>query len=324
MSSWPWRKPARPRSSTDVLPLTAYLPQIADFGMAKFLVESHVAHTVTGVIRGTPAYMAPEQAAGQHRDITTAVDVYALGAILYELLVRRPPFSGDTPLAILDKVRREMPRPPRAIRNGLPADLETVCLKCMDKDPARRYRSADALAADLNRVLLGEPILARRAGRFEQVRRAIRRHPAVAGLSLLLVLTLIAGLIVTARQLQHTRRERNRAEHHLTQLLDANEQTAITTINDFESSTEAMSPLRHKLLSESAKRFAQLASQLSDDPTERLLPRDVISTCQCCISTWARPTSRGPRACGRSNPTSPMPGTTRMTRKPRTASLGRS
>jgi tetratricopeptide (TPR) repeat protein len=260
-----------PSSQPDVLPLTAYVPQIADFGMAKFLVESNAPRTVTGVIRGTPAYMAPEQAAGQHRDITTAVDVYALGAILYELLVRRPPFHGDTPLAILDKVRSELPTPPRAIRHELPTDLETVCLKSMDKAPARRYRSAEALAADLERVLLGEPIRARRSGRFERVRRSLRRHPAVTSLSLLLVLTLIAGLVVTWRQLQHTRWERNRAEHHLAQLLDANEQTAITTINDFESRAEEMGTLRHKLMSESAERFAQLASQLSDDPGEQLL-----------------------------------------------------
>jgi tetratricopeptide (TPR) repeat protein len=215
--------------------------------------------------------MAPEQAAGHHRDITTAVDVYALGAILYELLVHRPPFTGDTPLAILDKVRCELPTRPRSVRDGIPLDLETVCLKCLDKDPGRRYRTVEALAADLNRVLIGEPVLARRAGRFETVRRAIRRHPAVASLSLVLLLTLIAGLIVTGRQLQHTRRERNRAEHHLAQLLDASEQTAVTTVNDFELRTEAMSPLRHKLLAESAERFAQLASQLGDDPSEQLL-----------------------------------------------------
>ena len=138
--------------------------------------------------------MAPEQATGHHRDITTAVDVYALGAILYELLVRRPPFHGDTPLAILDKVRNELPTPPRAIRHGLPADLETVCLKCHGQGPGPAVRrSADELADDLDRLLLGEPVCARRPGRFERVRRSLRRHPAVAGLSLLSVLTLSPG-----------------------------------------------------------------------------------------------------------------------------------
>jgi len=100
-------------------PLTAYEPLVSDFGLAKFLVESPGPHTTSGAIRGTPAYMAPEQASGRHRDVTTAVDVYALGAILYELLVRRPPFAADTPLVTLDKVRSEHPTPPRALRAGL-------------------------------------------------------------------------------------------------------------------------------------------------------------------------------------------------------------
>jgi serine/threonine protein kinase len=252
-------------------PLTAYIPRVTDFGLARFLMESRGPHTASGLVPGTPAYMAPEQAVGGQGDITIAADVYSLGAILYELLVLRPPFAADTPLATLEKVRTETPVAPRELRPGLPPDLETVCLKCLNKEPARRYASADELAADLGRALRGEPILARRSGRLERFGRSVLRHPAIASLSALLTLSLVCGLVVATVLWQRTRRERDRAERHLAQVLEVNEQTAILTTNDFELRTDEMRPLRQKLVTESAERFARLTSQLSDDPADRRL-----------------------------------------------------
>src|SRR5262249_30998434 len=129
----------------------ACVPYVCDFGLAK-RVDGAAQLTQSGAIVGTPAYMAPEQAAGQ-RDLTTAADVYGLGAILYELLTGCPPFRGDTPLDILLQVREREPDRPRALDPTIDRDLETVCLKCLRKEPGQRYVSAEALAEDLERWL---------------------------------------------------------------------------------------------------------------------------------------------------------------------------
>ena len=252
-------------------PLSVHVPLISDFGLAKFLVESGAPHSATGVILGTPAYMAPEQATDQARDVTTAVDVYALGGILYELLVRRPPFTAATPLATLDKVRTEPPTRPRALRAGLPADVENVCLKCLEKDPARRYASAGELADELDRLLRGEAVLARPPGPLERTTRLIRRHPAVASLSAVLVLALFSGLAVATILWQRTRHERDRAEDNLADLLRASEDTAAAAVQDPDLQTEEMRALRVQLLDESARRFEGLALRLGADPAARPL-----------------------------------------------------
>jgi tetratricopeptide (TPR) repeat protein len=258
-----------PAPPAALLPLPAYVPRITDFGMAKLFLDADAPHTSTGVIRGTPAYMAPEQATARPRDVTTAIDVYALGAVLYELLTHRPPFAANTPLATLDLVRTQPPTPLRALRTGLSADLETVCLKCLEKDPARRYASAGELADDLDRLLRGEPVHARRATVLERVVRSVRRYPAVAGLSALLALALVAGLVVTTVLWQRTRWERDRAERHLVQLLDITDNTATATMDDQTLRTEEMVPLRRQLLSEMADRFARMEVQLNRDPHDR-------------------------------------------------------
>ena len=171
-----------------------YVPRITDFGLAKVEAEGEGVQTQSGAIVGTPAYMAPEQAGGRNREVGPAADTYALGAILYEVLTGRPPFLAETVLDVLVQVRTQEPVSPSQLRPGVPRDLVTICLKCLQKEPARRYASALALADDLRRFLGGRPIQARPVGSVERFRRWCRRNPVVATLtiSVLLLLVLIA------------------------------------------------------------------------------------------------------------------------------------
>lgn len=162
-------------------------PKIADFGLAKCL-DAGGTVTQSGAVVGTPAYMAPEQAVGQSKAIGPATDVYALGAILYESLTGRPPFSGKNTMEILDQVRHAEPAPPRRLQPRVPRDLETVCLKCLAKEPAGRYSSALALAHDLELYIAGEPIRARRIGAAAKLWRKARQRPLLMVSLLLLVL----------------------------------------------------------------------------------------------------------------------------------------
>jgi WD40 repeat protein len=186
-------------------------PHVADFGLAK-LLESSPGQTGSRDILGTPGYMAPEQASGQPQQLTTAVDVYGLGAILYFLLTGQPPFSAETPLETMRLVVETEPVRPSALVPHVERDVEIICLKCLAKEPARRYRSAEALAEDLERWLEGAPILARPVGRMESAWRWCRRNPAVASLSLACVLALLAGVTVSTWQTLQARRARLVAE----------------------------------------------------------------------------------------------------------------
>jgi serine/threonine-protein kinase len=147
--------------------------KITDFGLAKKLDEA--GQTKSGDILGTPSYMAPEQAAGKPREIGPAADIYALGAILYELLTGRPPFQATTPLDTLLQVLDREPVPVRLLNPGVPRDLETICLKCLEKAPPRRYASAAALAADLDHFLKGESISVRSVNVLDRLARALER-----------------------------------------------------------------------------------------------------------------------------------------------------
>jgi serine/threonine protein kinase len=154
-------------------------PRITDFGLAK-LADGEQDLTRTEEVLGTPSYMAPEQALGKSREVGTAADVYALGAILYELLTGRPPFKGANRTDTLRQVAAEPPAPPHLLSPGIGRDLESVCLKCLEKETRRRYASALALAEDLGRYLQGSPVLARPPGWMDALLRSLRRHDLVA------------------------------------------------------------------------------------------------------------------------------------------------
>ena len=156
-------------------------PKIADFGLAR-LLEGGAALTLSGAAVGTPSYMAPEQAQGKLRSVGPAIDIYSLGAILYKLLTGRPPFRAETASETEFQVITQEPVPPSRLNARVPRDIETICLKCLEKDPARRYATANELAADLGRFLESKPIRARPVGMFGRINRWARRNPAPAGL----------------------------------------------------------------------------------------------------------------------------------------------
>jgi serine/threonine-protein kinase len=182
-------------------------PRITDFGLAR-RVEGGPEFTISGAILGTPSYMAPEQALGKSSAIGPAVDIYALGAILYELLTGRPPFRAETAAETVRQVMTEEPAPPSRLNAKVPRDLETICLKCLHKSPSRRYASARELADDLRRFLDGKPVRARPVGVTERALKWVRRRPAAALLmaALLVLVGTAVGTGLWLRQ-QETERE---------------------------------------------------------------------------------------------------------------------
>jgi tetratricopeptide (TPR) repeat protein/tRNA A-37 threonylcarbamoyl transferase component Bud32 len=216
-----------------------WVPKIADFGLAKqFEGEGGVCpwapRTESGAILGTPGYMAPEQAGSG--EVGPAADVYALGAILYECLTSRPPFRAATVLETLEQVRSQEPVAPGRLQLGLPRDLQTICLKCLRKEPARRYVSARELADDLGRFLRGEPIRARPAGRAERLWKWARRKPALAALvavSGLSLAALVAGGWVYNARLRAAVAQAEAKEE------EARQQHALA-VNNFRAARESM------------------------------------------------------------------------------------
>jgi WD40 repeat protein len=191
--------------------------RITDFGLAKVLRDEAVAATRSGALMGTPRYMAPEQVKKELGEVGPHTDVYALGVILYEMLTGRAPFEGDSEFEVLTRVVADEPPPPSLLRPRVHRDLETVCLKCLAKGPARRYASAAELAGDLRRFLDGEPIRARPAGPVERGLRWCRRHPGRAGLTaaaLFALLVVLPGWLWYQANLNEARRN-ERIAHEL-------------------------------------------------------------------------------------------------------------
>jgi tetratricopeptide (TPR) repeat protein len=259
-------------------------PHVSDFGLAKRLQDEpgvlspELALTQHGAVLGTPSYMAPEQAEGSKEGLTTAADVYSLGAILFELLTGRPPFKGTTPLETLRDVVEQAPPAPRKLRPGVAPDLETICLKCLEKEPRRRYGSALELAEDLERFLAGEPVRARAIGRLGRLGRWCRRKPLVASLSAGLVLALVGGLGLALWKgheaqvnLDESEIQRGRAEANERQA-EASFRQAHKAVNDFYKRVEAelantpgLQPLRRRLLRDALGYYHEFLRQRGDD-----------------------------------------------------------
>jgi formylglycine-generating enzyme required for sulfatase activity/tRNA A-37 threonylcarbamoyl transferase component Bud32 len=219
-------------------------PKIADFGLARHL-DSHSGETLTGAVIGTPSYLAPEQASGHAHEAGPPADVYALGAILYQCLAGRPPFRGKTVAETLDQVRTQEPAPPSLGGQRVPLDLQAICLKCLRKDPEKRYASAAELADDLARYRQGEPILARPVGRLERAAKWVKRNPVVAGAALAVLLALAGGATVSTLK-----------------YLDAQEQKGIAQGKEQEARAEAAKAQR-------ARAFLVSIFELSDSQGQR-------------------------------------------------------
>jgi len=192
-------------------------PRVTDFGLAK-KVKGDSGLTGSGQIMGTPSYMPPEQAGGKRGDVGPVADVYALGATLYALVTGRPPFQAASVLDTVNQVINDDPVPPRRLNPAVGRDIETICLKCLEKDPGRRYGSAAALSEDLRRFLMGEPIAARPVGPHEHVWRWCRRRPALAcslAAVAILALSLLSGAYASLREIASAR---NQTRAHLVRL----------------------------------------------------------------------------------------------------------
>jgi serine/threonine protein kinase len=267
---------------SDFEPVSDFDPQITDFGLAKRL-DTGAGHTQTGSILGTPSYMAPEQALGRTADVGPPADVYALGAILYEVLTGRPPFRAATLLETLEQVRTQDPVPPRQIQPRLPRDLNTICLKCLEKEQNRRYARARDLAEDLRRFQAGEPIRARPVRPWERAWKWARRRPAVAALLTLLVLCGVALVAGAWTYGVRSRQQRQLLEAHLGRALTVLETIWHRTRDEHNTTNAEVRHFQQRLLGDMVGFFqAFLSGSDNPDPAlRRWIPRAYTGLGMC-------------------------------------------
>lgn len=240
---------------------------VADFGLAK-LSEGQEELTRAGEVMGTPSYMSPEQARDSAR-VTALTDVYALGATLYHMLTARPPFHAATPLETLRQVIDQDPVPPRQLNHAIDRDLETICLKCLEKEPSRRYRSAEALADDLRRYLAGQPIAARPLGPAGRMWRWCRRNPVVAALLGLAFSFLVLALVATAVGYAQTSAALRQSEANYLKAKQAVDEFFTTVSEEMLLNQPGMQPVRRQLLAKALPFYREFLEQRGNDPTVR-------------------------------------------------------
>ncbi len=252
-----------------------WTPKIADFGLAKVLEEGHLGQTETGSVLGTPSYMAPEQAGGQSREIGVPTDVYALGAILYEMLTGRPPFRAATSWQTIQQVVSSDPVSPRSLA-VVPRDLEIICLKCLAKDPARRYASAQALVDDLQRFLTGQPIQARTTSTWERLVKWVKRRPSLAALAAVSGLAVVTVFVVVLlfnfslqRQRDATDFKRREAVANLRKAREAVDRLLARVSEVQLLDVPKLQPLRQQLLQDALQFYQDFSLQVGDDPDIR-------------------------------------------------------
>ncbi len=240
-------------------------PKITDFGLAKSL-DDDSGQTGTGAILGTPSYMSPEQARGDTKHIGPTADIYSLGAMLYDMLTGRPPFRGQTLLDTLQQVQKIEPVSPRRLQPEVPRDLDVICLKCLQKEPERRYSSAGELAADLKRYLDNEPILARPVSTWEHVFKWAKRNPVVASLIACLCVVLVGGLVgMTALWLKADVERRSAISAR--NLADENAKKAKE--KEREAKTNAANALREKLKAIDAEKAAKTSAKVAREAEQK-------------------------------------------------------
>jgi eukaryotic-like serine/threonine-protein kinase len=258
--------PARDEASAK--PHATLIPKIADFGLAKRLdVESGLTHT--GMIMGTPSYMAPEQAQGEVHKVGPSADTYALGAILYECLTGRPPFLAATDLQTLQQVQIQTPVAPSRLQPSVPRDLETICLKCLNKEPPKRYLSARALAEDLERFLAGRPIQARPASPLERAWKWVKRRPVVAALLFALSVAVVLAIAVPLWLNVRVRREADNAKRHSQIAQDVVEDMYSNVAMDWLADDPDKNFLQRRFLERALEYYKGLAAEDADEPAAR-------------------------------------------------------
>jgi serine/threonine protein kinase len=262
-------------TSSFELKIPNFEPKVCDFGLAKCL-DHDSSQTCVGEVMGTPSYMAPEQASGMTREIGPAADVYALGAILYELVTGRPPFRAATSTETIRQVLAEDPVPPSRLQPAVPRDLNTICLKCLEKEPRKRYGNARELAADLHHFIVGEPIRARPTAAWERALKWMRRRPALAAVyavSAAAALGLLFTVLLYNRSLERQRdvavSAEQETERSLALALDAAQQFQTKVAGSALVNVPGQELLRVELLERAREFYEKVAQMRANDPEIR-------------------------------------------------------